>query len=489
MTNLSFKSDKDSLFVRESLLQIYLDSLKYAPSKIVGTIINFLLVPLYTNLLNPEGYGLYMLATGALSFLCIIFSDWVGLVSLRFFREHYNKDDIRTFFSSIMFLLFTNLLIMYVLGFLLFKPLKEFFNISGDFQYLVFLLIIPVALRALFFQFLRAQIKPLSYTFSVIINQLLTVGIASWLILQFDLGVTGIIIAMAVSISLIDVVMLFQSDICCTFRKSEVKKFVLSGFYKYGLPISLASIGMWGITQSNRFVLQHLKGSVYNGFLGVGYNLTFSFLLPLCSIITLAAVPRIINKFEEGKNVSPLISKLSAYYFMLFSPFVFLFCIYSKEIVSIFANSKFIDAYVLVPYLALSAFFIGLADYTTIQYHLSKKTYLDTIIKIVSGLLGIGMSIVLIGKMGLLGVGIATLVSNFAYFLLSITVNVDKFNWVVPWEDISMVSISLIGSFFFSQIIKSVVRVDNLFTLMINLALVMFIYVFLIRKGNLKFKF
>jgi len=429
-----------------------------------------------------------MLATGALSFLCIIFSDWVGLVSLRFFREHYNKDDVKTFFSSIMFLLFTNLLIMYLIAYALFGKISEFFNISNGFLYLVLLLMVPVALRALFFQFLRAQIKPLAYTFSVIVNQLTTVGIAAWLILGFDLGVTGIIIAMAISISAIDFLMLFQSDICCTFRRNEVQGIVLKGFYKYGLPISAASIGMWAITQSNRFVLQHMKGSYFNGFLGVGYNLTFSFLMPLFSIITLAAVPRIINKYEAGKDVVPLISKLSGYYFMLFSPFVFLFCIYSKEIVSVFANSKFLDAFILLPYLALSAFFLGLAEYTTIQYHLSKKTYLDTIIKIISGVIGIVLSVIMINKYGLIGVGFAALISNFAYLLLSLVVNVKNLKWAVPKLDMLNVAIALICSYFFSLIIKSLIKADNLWTLMVNLALVMFVYVLVIRKGNLNFK-
>ena len=53
--------------------QIFLDVLKYSPSKVSGIIGNTVLIPVYTNLLTPEQYGLYTLSIAVLSFLCIIF--------------------------------------------------------------------------------------------------------------------------------------------------------------------------------------------------------------------------------------------------------------------------------------------------------------------------------------------------------------------------------------------------------------------------------
>jgi O-antigen/teichoic acid export membrane protein len=73
---------------QRQLKNIFTDMFKYAPSKIIGTIGNAIIVPIYTSLLSPQEYGLYSLSIAVLSFLCIIFSDWVGLSGLRFFRQH-----------------------------------------------------------------------------------------------------------------------------------------------------------------------------------------------------------------------------------------------------------------------------------------------------------------------------------------------------------------------------------------------------------------
>ena len=77
------------------LKAIFRDMLKYSPSKICGTVGNAIIVPVYTSLLQPQEYGLYSLSIAFLSFLCIIFSDWVGLSGLRFFRQDQMAQELQ----------------------------------------------------------------------------------------------------------------------------------------------------------------------------------------------------------------------------------------------------------------------------------------------------------------------------------------------------------------------------------------------------------
>ena len=60
-------------------------------------------------------------------------------------------------------------------------------------------------------------------------------------------------------------------------------------------------------------------------------------------------------------------------------PIVIIMCIYAKDIMAVFANEQYQNAYILLPYFAFSAFFLSFTDYTTYQYHLSKKTYIFVI--------------------------------------------------------------------------------------------------------------
>lgn len=421
---------------KESVNCIFKDIIKYFPSKIFGILGNVVIIPIYTNLLSPHQYGLYTLSIAVLSFLCIIFSDWVSTGGLRFFRHHQIKDEIPKYLSTLVGLLSANISIMFVIAYIFRHNFYEYFKIPAEMFFAILLLMIPVAIRALLFQLLRAQIKPAAFTVSTIINQVLTVVIAVAAIKIYNLGAISVLIGMGISISLIDIILLFQCNIFSYLKIEKLQVDILSSLYRYGLPLAVTSVSLWIITQSNKFILQHLKGYVEVGYVGVAYGITFSALLTLFSSITIAAVPRIINLYEDGINVRPVISRLTEFFMLAGLPVIVLMSLYSKEIVLLLANKSFAGAYVLVPYLAFSAFFLSFAEYTTLQYHLVKKTYIDTIIRVISGITGILLNIILIMKLGLIGLGIATLLGNILYFVLSVIITVPDLKWDIPYAKI-----------------------------------------------------
>lgn len=433
------------MFQGHLLAQIRHDIAKYAPSKIVGVIANLMLIPLYTSLLKPSEYGLYMIATSTLSFLCILFSDWVGLAALRMFRENVLADSIKSYFGTLFILLSVNVGVMFASGFLTFDKICNFFKIPSDVLLMVFLLIIPVAIRCLLSQVLRAQIKPLSYTFSTIFNQFLTIGISLYFIKFWHMGAKALLFGMAGSIIVTDIIMFFQCDSIKSTDIKVAKVSILSSFYKYGVPIAMADLGLWIINQSNRFVLQHFKGASLNGILGVGYNLTFSMIMQISAIITMAAIPRLFHIYEAGADTKKLLTKLTSYYLVVFAPVIFILFVYPEQMVALFSNKSYAEAHLIIPFLALSVFFYGLTEYTTIQYHLAKKTYITTFIRVIPGILGLLLSVYLIPRIGLIGIGVSTLISYAFYFILSILINVKNLAWVPPYKDVLKIAAALAG--------------------------------------------
>ena len=73
-----------------------------------------------------------------------------------------------------------------------------------------------------------------------------------------------------------------------------------------------------------------------------------------------------------------------------------------------------------------------MTDYTTLQYHLANKTHIEFIIKVISGIVGVVLNFVLIPKFGLIGVGLATFIANFLYFLLSAIIVLPNLNINFP---------------------------------------------------------
>jgi O-antigen/teichoic acid export membrane protein len=73
-----------------------------------------------------------------------------------------------------------------------------------------------------------------------------------------------------------------------------------------------------------------------------------------------------------------------------------------------------------------------MTDYTTLQYHLANKTHIEFTIKVISGIIGVVLNFILIPKMGLIGVGLATFAANFLYWLLSVIIVLPDLNLTFP---------------------------------------------------------
>ena len=260
---------------------------------------------------------------------------------------------------------------------------------------------------------------------------------------------------MAISISLIDILLLLQSNILKYIRFELPNFAMVKSIFLYGTPIAIASISLWAINQSNKFITSHYYGLKEAGLVGVAYNMTFPILMTLFAIITIAAYPRIINLYEDKIDIRPVLSKLTGYYFLVSIPIIIIIAIYAPEIITMFANSKYQNAYILLPYFALSAFFLSLTDYTTIQYHLSKKTYILTTLKVWAGIIGIILNIVLIKKMGLIGIGVGTMLSNLFYFLMTTFIVIPGFEWKIPYKKLYRIFLCLIPTFLLCLALKT----------------------------------
>lgn len=432
---------------KEQLKAIFRDMAKYSPSKIIGMLGNAIIVPVYTSLLSPDQYGLYSLSIAVLSFLCIIFSDWVGLSGLRFFKHHQMSQDMPKYLTTLVTMLASNICLMFILSYIFRQNFYDFFHVPVRYFFAILVLIIPVAIRALLFQLLRAQLKSIAFTVSTIVNQFMTILLSIFFVKVCHMGAIALLLGMAVSITLTDILLIFQSNVLSWFRLQKIEWKSVMPIMMYGVPIAATSLSAWIINQSNKFIMNSIHGFSQVGIVGVAYGLTLPLLMTIFSIITVAAIPRIINMYEEKIDVRPLISRFTGYFVLIALPIITVISIYSIDYVQMLSsNDKFLDAFKLVPYFAFGTFFMALTDYTTLQYHLANKTYIDFIIKLTSGIVGVVLNIMLIPQYGLAGVGIATLSANFLYFLLSVIIVLPGLRLIYPKLTLGRILISLLFS-------------------------------------------
>ncbi len=471
---------------REQLSAIFRDMIKYSPSKICGMIGNAIIVPVYTSLLSPEQYGLYSLSIATLSFLCIIFSDWVGLSGLRFFRQHQMTQDMPKYLTTLVTMLASNLFLMFLLSFVFRNWFYAQFNIPVKYLFAILFLIIPVAIRALLFQLLRAQLKSVSYTISTIANQLMTIFLSIIFVKYCHMGAVALLLGMGISITLTDLLLIYQSNILSWFKFQKIEWKSVFPIMVYGIPIAATSLSAWIINQSNKFIMNSIHGFSQVGLVGVAYSLTLPLLMTIFSIITVAAIPRIINMYEEKIDVRPIVSRFTGYYVLIALPIITVISFYARDFVVIFSSSeKFYDAFQVIPFFAFGTFFMAMTDYTTLQYHLANKTYIDFIIKLTSGIIGVVLNIILIPKMGLIGVGAATMLANLSYLLLSLIIVLPGLRLIYPSLTFMRIFIALIPMVSLHYLYSTTLNAPPLFKMLSLLAVFYAVY-FTLQRTVLK---
>lgn len=82
--------------------KIIKDTRWYAPAKIIPGLFGFLAIIIYTRLLSPEEYGLYILAITTISIVTTICFKWLNKSILRYFEKYKQIGQITEFISAVV---------------------------------------------------------------------------------------------------------------------------------------------------------------------------------------------------------------------------------------------------------------------------------------------------------------------------------------------------------------------------------------------------
>ena len=106
----------------------------------------------------------------------------------------------------------------------------------------------------------------------------------------------------------------------------------------------------------------------------------------------------------------------------------------SKDMAAIMLGKKFVEAGIIIPWVAGGIFFLGLTWCFNKPFQLKKRTKILIYPVILGGLINIILNMVLISRLGIQGAAIATLISYFSYFSLTLWLSKKIFTWSFPWH-------------------------------------------------------
>lgn len=403
----------------------------YGLSSIVGRLINYLLVPLYTNIFSPSEYGIVTELYAYSSFLIIVFTYGMETAFFRFVQNDtdskkvYSTSFISIFLSSSFFLLFIGLFVPSIavgLG----------YSSNVYLLWMLLLILITDSLSAIPFAYLRQMNKAWKFASVKIINIVVNVVLNLCFLVLFpylfkhgyslggiynpQMGVGYVFLSNLIANVVTLLILSPYLRIRFNFDFPLWKKMI-----KYALPLLVAGLAGMVNETFDRAMLKYLVIDKHDAMrqLGIyGANYKISILMTLfIQTFRYAAEPFFFSQAKEknAKETYALVMK----YFVIFGLFIFLLVMLYMHFVQYFIGKDFREGLHVVPILLLANLFLGIFFNLSIWYKLTNKTSYGAYLAIFGATITIMLNFTLIPFMGYTGAAWATLICYFAMVVVS----------------------------------------------------------------------
>ena len=423
----------------------------YGLSSIVGRLLNYLLVPLYTRYFLPAEYGVVTELYAYVAFLVIFLTYGLETAFFRFTQKKYDKDIVYS--TSLISLLVSS--IVFLLFMVSFKQcLANWLEYPNNPEYIIYFAVIIAidAISSISFAKLREQGKATRFALVRLVNIFINIGLNLFFIIYCpyalsnnlpttdfvmslynpNVGVGYIFIANLFA-SLITIVMLMPEMIKTSwkFNTNLWKKMMV-----YALPLLIA--GLAGMTNEtvDRVLLKKLLPDGIDkmasiGIYGAFYKISIIMIL-FIQTFRFAAEPFFFAQ-EKQYNSKQIYADVLKY-FTILSSFIFLFVLLYLDIFKHFVGSLFHseDGLYIVPILLMANIFLGIYYNLSIWYKLTEKTSYGALLAIFGACITLVLNILLIPKIGFIGSAWATLFCYFTMMLSSYILG--RKNYYIPYD-------------------------------------------------------
>lgn len=432
----------------------------YGLSSIVGRLLNYLLVPLYTRVFTPEQYGVVTEMYAYVSFLIIILT--YGMETA-FFRYTQNESDKEKVYSTTLISILSSSIFFIIIINIFAESIAKIIGYENKSNYIIwFAWIIGLdAISAIPFAKLREQKKAKKFAAYRLLNIFVNIFFNLFFILflpkayansnslfhQLALSIynphmgEGYVFVSNLISSIFTLLLFFPSfiKINWTFDKLLWKKMI-----RYALPLLIA--GLAGMTNEtmDRILIKYLLPAdismIQLGIYGACYKVSI-----LMTIFTqafrFAAEPFFFAQEKEsgsGKLYADVMK-----YFTIVGMVIFLGIMLFIDIVQQFVGEQYRVGIGVVPILLLANVFFGMFFNLSIWYKLSGETKYGAFLSIFGAILTIVLNIILIPKMGYMGAAWATFICYLSMLIASYLIGQKKY--YIPYQVWHIVRIILLA--------------------------------------------
>ncbi|MFH1509068.1 MAG: polysaccharide biosynthesis C-terminal domain-containing protein [bacterium] len=428
------------------------DTIIYAVGSGLQSLINFLLIPLYTRNLDTADYGRLELLNTVLAVLNMIFLIGMASAIIKVANRDTKSDDHKKIASGTAFIFVVPITIIFtVLAWFKATELAELVLGNAELVNLVKLLLLANAVmipETIFFSTLRSQDRAKIYSSLWIVRAFVILGLNSYFLIVQKMGIAGILTGNLIAHFLILIVFFLFVNRTVKFKWDN---FLFRKLIKFGLPIIPASLAMWIMDLSDRYFLKHYFDFTEVGIYSLGYKLGFFLSVVLVTPFQMAW-PTISYRLANEPDSKKTFARIFTYFFLLASAAALGISIFDEALITIMSPAEYITAATIVPLVAFSYVFYGLHFVLAQGIHIVEKTKYYPWVIIIPAVLNFGLNYFFVPRFGMMGAAITTIISFaiviFLTYLVANKYYPVKQEWLRLFKIVIAVIIPLIISYF-----------------------------------------
>lgn len=382
----------------------------------LGTILHravaIVLLPLYTDYLSPDKYGDLDLFFITSTFLFMIMQFGMGSAIFRSIIYKTNSHPGTILTTAFFFLIGINSIVVFLLC-LLAEPLSRAIFETSDYASLLQILFFTdffLVMTDLAQTKLRIDERSTLFAFISLGNFVVGLILTILFLAVMKWGIAGILWA-----QLITSVIFTFVNLSVIFKDFQLKFSFhdLIEMLDFGLPMVPASLAIIVLMLSSRYFLKHLGSDADEvGVFAVGYRVAQVISLTVNAFQL--AWPTLLFTIAKGENAQNTFSKILNYLVFVMVTFSLAISVFSRELVLLFTQPKYLDAHLVIPLIAFANILWGIFYVTCIGIQLKKKTMYIAIITGIAAVLSLGLNYWLISIPGfsLMGAAVAGIIAN-----------------------------------------------------------------------------
>lgn len=464
----------------KAILRLTKQAFIYGVGQVLSKAIVIILLPVHTNKLSADQYGVFNILLLFIGLMAIVYSFGLNTAFMQFYMLEPDKNKKDRYFSTAFSATLVISLVLSLIMYSFKSPVsKLLFNSDayGDLMIVVVGILTLDAFILLAKNILRADEKPTLYALVSFLNVAINCVLNIKFVVYDEMGVRGILLANLLASGLTIILLL---PITIKHLSSSVSIQMLKKMLKFGLPFLPSALSIFLIDSVDRKLIEHFLGLEAVGIYGAGYKVSLVIKL-FINAFNVAWVPFFLAMAHD-ENAKNIFSKVLTYFTLICSLIFLVFTMFMNQIVRTklfgytIVGEEYWGSLQIVPVVILAYVCYGFYVNFQVSVFLKHKTKYFAYINIAGAITNIVSNIFLIPAFKLMGAAYATVL---AYFVMAVCLYIiTQRIYPIQYELKKILKIGLISLIIFISYSYILVPSNLLFKFMLIGIYLVLIYLF-----------